>query len=163
MIKVEIIKKSVEKEGLFDFDELHKFCKKWMKDNNYFVKEEKNYKNQEEKKIKIIEWSCEKKVTDYVKFEIDVKFRAPKIEKAEVKKNKKKVEIDKGKIGVEMGGNFIKDYEKEWRDNPLIKFGREIYDKTVILGRLNKYRSMLKQEVEDFASKVRGQLNLEKL
>lgn len=149
---------SVKYDGIFNFNELYKFCHKWLRDSGYVIFEEKSYeetkKPGKEKKSRI-DWKCTKKITDYFRYELEVDFH-PDVEKIEAKRGRKKLNTDKGKVDIGVKGKLIYDYEGVWEGNVLLKFLRGVYDYFVIRKRVGKYKNKLKKECKEFERQIKS-------
>ena len=156
--KEKVIAKSVQKKGVFDFEGLYKLCTKWLEDNGYFIQEGRNNEDKNGRIEKMIKWKNEKKITDYFKLIIKLKFTT---DMKEVKSKENK-EINKGEVKLKFKGLLESDWSKEWEGRPFLKFFRDFYDKYLIKGRVDKYRQTVKEDVEEMANQCRGFLGLKR-
>jgi hypothetical protein len=70
-----VIKEKLEHSGIFDFKGLYGYAHSWLKEEGYGVTEDK-YSESVTGNTRFIqvEWSISKKVSDYFKFEVSVKY-----------------------------------------------------------------------------------------
>jgi len=162
MREEEIFDETISYSGIFDFEDLYKFIFKYWGDRSHYIRETKNYKDNEKGKIKIIEIASEGKISDYFKFKFKLKIKAPKIEKVLAKKGKKKVRMNKGKISIKMASKILYDYDGNWEKTPVHRFLREIYDKWVIKERVDKHKKMIIEESDEFIRKLKSFLGMKR-
>ncbi len=156
-----VLKEKVSYSGIFSFQELYNFLLQYLRDMGYFVREIKNYEeNKKEGKEIFIEWDAQKKISDYFRYKITVKFNA-NIKKIKVKKNGKVEEANRGKVGVSFSSVLIYDYEGKWKGYPW-KLLRGIYDYFIIRDRVGYYKDKLKREVKEMNQQVKSFLAMEK-
>ena len=75
--KDKIFSSKVKYEGLMDFKEFYKFCYQWLLEETVLDLVEVKYaeKISGDSKGIDVEWTGTRKITDYFKFQIDVKFK----------------------------------------------------------------------------------------
>lgn len=137
-----VYKEKVTHRGYFNFREVYNFVHEWFKDENYDVIE-KEYK---EKMVQVgkdveIKWDCFKKLTDYFRNLIKLRWEIRNMVEVEVEKDGKKVKMNKGEIKITFEAILESDYERRWENSPLWKFMRGLYDEYVI--------RLTKEEYED--------------
>ena len=128
--------------GSFDLDNLYKEIKKWFKNNNYklYEKEYKEKRRAHGDEL-IIDILSERKIDDYIKFHINVKFLM-----IHLKKLSKESYI--GNVHCNLKGYIEFDYNKKWQINKLKEFLMFIYNNFIIKGKIqNVYEDKLYDEV----------------
>jgi len=156
-------KQKLKQKGMFNFSELYNFCFDWLKDNGYGIKEleyiEKNSATGKEINIK---WEAGKKVTDYFKNVISVKWKILGMTDVEAEQNGQKIKTNKGEVGLEIEGVLYKDHEDGWEKQPFWKFMRGVYDKYVIRTTTEHYEDGVKDDAIELTSQIKSFLQLGK-
>jgi len=160
--KDKLFETKVKHTGLFDFKETYRILYEWLVDEGYNVNE-KSYKEVigagGEKEIEI-EWTAYRKISDYFRFVIEVKWHMLRMTTVEVEIGGVKQKINKGQFEVKAGGILEKDYEERWEGKPFFKFLRGIYDQYVVPSRIEAYEGKLISEVDEFVAQCKAFLAL---
>ncbi|MEK6841747.1 MAG: hypothetical protein AABX91_01185 [Nanoarchaeota archaeon] len=149
--------------GVFSFKELYKFCYEWLKEETGLDISENKYEEKivgESKNI-VVEWKGEKKVTDYFKFEVEVKFTIDGLTNVEINQGGAKVNTNKGKATITVKGNLVRDYDGKFEGTAFKKYLRESYEKWVIPARVEEYSDKLSKSCDEFLSQAKAYLDLE--
>lgn len=162
-LKDKVFEGKVSQENIFKFKDLYKFAYEWLVDEKYKVVE-KNYKEKitpDGKEIEF-EWEVTKKVNDYIKFELSIKWRLLRLQEVEITQNGEKRKMDKGSIEIKVTAYLERDYEGRWETSPFKKFMRGIYD-TFLLGRtrLEAFEAKLFTDSDSFIAQVKSFLVVE--
>jgi len=163
MEKDKIFSSKVKYEGIMDFKEFYKFCYQWLSEEAALDIIEKKYSEKisgDAKNIKV-EWDGSRKVTDYFKFLIEVKFEVLNLTSVEITKDGKKLKMNNGSVEVTVKGTLIRDYEGKFEKTPMRKFLRGIYEKWVIYSRVKEYEEKLIGDCNEFLSQAKAFLDLE--
>ncbi|MBU0467400.1 MAG: hypothetical protein ABIG37_01280, partial [Nanoarchaeota archaeon] len=157
-----IFSEKVKHKGLFSFSDVYKFSYNHLIDEGYFVVES----NYSEKitptgKDVDIEWEAKKKISDYFKFTLKIKWQILGMKEVEAEQNGTKVTMNKGSVEIKLKAILEKDYENRWEDRPFFKFLRGIYDKYIIKSRIDEYEGKLFGEGDEFLAQVKSFLALE--
>jgi hypothetical protein len=148
--------------NLFDFKETYRILFEWLVDQGYDVNE-KSYKESLQaggaKEIEV-EWEATKKVSDYFKFWIKVKFHPMGMTSVDVEIDGVKTKMNKGLFDIEVECALMKDYEERWSTMPIFKFLRTFYDKYLIRERIEAYEGKCIQEMEEFVAQAKSYLAL---
>jgi len=163
MEKDKIFSSKVKYEGIMDFKEFYKFCYQWLSEEAALDIIEKKYSEKisgDAKNIKV-EWDGSRKVTDYFKFSIEVKFEVLNLTSVEITKDGKKLKMNNGSVEVTVKGTLIRDYEGKFEKTPMQKFLRGIYEKWVIYSRVKEYEEKLIGDCNEFLSQAKAFLDLE--
>ncbi|HED06383.1 MAG TPA: hypothetical protein ENI61_06840 [Ignavibacteria bacterium] len=158
-----IFSSKIKYGGIFSFPDFYNFSYKWLTEETGLMIFEKKYDEKLEgdsKKIQI-EWAGGKKLTDYFKFEIKVKFKITGLKKVEITQNGKKIETNKGSVEVKVDGIIVKDYQGKFETTAFLKFLRGIYEKWVITSRINEFENKIIGDSDEFLSQAKAYLDLE--
>ena len=160
--KSRVFKQVIKHKGVFSFKELYDFCYQWLDDERYFISED-IYTEKVESigKQLIIEWTAQKKVTDYFKNIIKIKWHIIGLNDVEAERNGKKVKSNNGELKLTIAADLEKDYEEKWSGRPFNKFLRAIYDKYIIRTTTEEYEDRLIGKADTFFKEVKSFLNLE--
>ncbi|MFH1307570.1 MAG: hypothetical protein ABIH72_01835 [archaeon] len=152
----------VKSSAIFDYKETYKFVYNALLDLSYFV-EEKTYTEKitsAGKEIEI-EWFAKRKISDYFRFLLKVKWRVMDLVDVEVEENGRKRKMNKGSVEVKITATLEKDYEHRWENNAFTKFMRGLYDKYIIRSRVDMYEDKITEETEEVLAQVKSWLSLE--
>ena len=118
--------------GVFDFDKLYKEMHDWFMKNSYGF-EEKQHDDRAKDRGRDIEivWNGERKVDEFVKFLINVRFVIEEFNKVE--------KLDSGKLLIEISASAILDYTDRWNRKPFSNFLFNVYTKYIIKEKINNY------------------------
>lgn len=158
-----LIQNKIKYNGIFSFSDFYNFSYKWLTEEIGLTIFEKKYDEKLEgdsKKIQI-EWAGSKKMTDYFKFEIKVKFKITGLKKVEITQNGKKIETNKGSVELKVDGTIVKDYDGKFETTAFLKFLRSIYEKWVIPSRINEFKNKIIGDTDEFLSQAKAYLDLE--
>jgi hypothetical protein len=161
--KDKIFSSKVKYEGLMDFKEFYKFCYQWLTEESQLDLVENKYAEKisgDSKNIKV-EWGGSRKVTDYFKFQVDVKFEVLNLSNVEITQDGKKLKMNKGSVEVSIKGTLVRDYEGKFEHTSTQKFMRAIYEKWVIYSRIKEYEGKLMADCNEFLSQAKAFLDLE--
>ena len=158
-----IFKSSIKNQGIFNFPEFYKFCHEWLTDETQLTIIENNYKEKVDGEAKFIdiEWTAFRKVTDYFKFEMKIKFKILALTNVEIQRNGKKEKTNKGSVQIKLSGNLIRDYDGKFEKTGFNKFLRSIYEKWVIPSRIKEYEDKLAKDSDEFLTQAKEWLDLE--
>ena len=163
MAEIDILFKSrVKHTGVFDFRETYRILMEWLLDKGYDFNE-KAYKEKVlpggAREIEI-EWEAVRKVSDYFRNILRVKWHLIGITKVEVEIDGVKQSMDKGQFEIEAQAILQKDYEERWSNRPTLKFLRTFYDKYLIKERTTQFEEKLIIELEEFLGQCKSFLAL---
>ncbi len=159
--KSNVFKSKIKQTGYWNYTDLYNFCFDWLKDNNYHVKE-KAYTEKLSSfgKEIIIEWDAMKKVTDYYKNTISIKWHILGMKDAEVERDGKKESTNKGEVAIEIKADLVTDYENKWESRVFWKFLRGIYDKYIVRTTTEEYEDRLEDDATEFADQTKAFLEI---
>lgn len=148
----------IKHSGFFIFKEAYNFLHNWLDEYEYSVEEnEYSEKIKPEGKEIEVEWTAERRISDYFKFSLKIIFRLFGITKQELKG----IKFDKGDIEINITGFIEKDYESVWEGHPFFKFLRDVYDRYIIRSRIEDYEDRITEEVDEALSQMKTFLALE--
>jgi len=153
----------IEYEGLFDSEELFRLLEDWFRQNGYKKNEIRHVERVKEKGKEIdFEIMPEREVSDYVRYDIDVRVRINNLIQTSVKKNGKKFKINKGKISIKFNAFLVTDVSEKWESKPSFFFMRAIFDKFLGKKYLDKFEKGLETDVQNLHSELKAYLNLQR-
>jgi hypothetical protein len=146
-----------------NFKEFYKFCYQWLTEESLLDLMEGKYaeKISGDSKGIDVEWTGARKVTDYFKFQIDVKFKVLNLTNVEITQDGKKIKMNNGSVEISIKGTLVRDYEGKFEKTPTQKFMRAIYEKWVIYSRIKEYEGKLVEDCNEFLSQAKAFLDLE--
>ena len=153
----------IRQQSIFDMSDLYKIMFRWFTQHNYDF-QEKQYMEQNSPRGKHLEigWETAKKMSDYIKFRIDIKFLVNGLDSVEVEVGGLKKKTNKGDVEMRFDAYLELDYEGKWEGRPVTKFLREIYNKYVTKSRMEDYEAQIHEELYEFLNEIKSFLNLYK-
>jgi hypothetical protein len=152
----------VKHSGTFDFKGVYNLLYTWLVDQGYDLNE-KSYKETigsgGAKDIEI-DWEATRKVSDYFKFMLSMKWVINGMVAQEVELDGVKQKINKGQFELGIKSVLLKDYEEKWTKSPFVKFLRGVYDKYIIKERVEQYEGKLIAELDEFVAQCKSFLSL---
>jgi len=158
-----IFTSKIKYDGVLSFKDFYKFCYDWLKEEEGFDIIEDKYKEKisgNEKNIEI-EWTATKKVTDYFKYEIKLKFKIDRLVEVEINQGGAKVKTNKGGVETGVKGTLIRDYDGKFERDAFRKFLRSIYEKWIIESRIQQFEEKLIGICDEFLGQAKAYLDLE--
>ncbi len=163
MAEKDVITKEVVKySGYSDFKNLYSYAHDWLKEERYSVTEDQYVEKVKgnSKEVEIV-WKASKKVTEYFKSELDIKFRIIGMEDVEVEIDGKKKKMNKFvEIKIEIKGTLIHDYSNQWNETATIKFFKSLYNKYIIPERTEKMQENVEKDVQNYKEELKAFLEL---
>jgi len=156
-----ISKKKITYEGLFDAKELYKLMDQfWF--HLGFDKSEKKHAESVKPEGKYIDIEVEyyKKESGYVQVRCAVRLIMQDLKEVEVKKEKAKVKLNKGRVQFIVDGYMETDWEGMWETKPLYYVIRTVLSKWVLGSVTGKFASQFKTQVGQFMNETKAFLNL---
>ena len=162
--KETIFSSEVKYAGIFSFKDFYKFCYEWITeetgtDSLSETKYEEKLKG-DEKEI-VVEWEGEKELTDYFRFDIQVKFEIRGLKNVEVMQSGKKVKTNQGSVKLKLKGILVRDYKGKFEMSAFNKFLRSTYEKWIITARIEEYKGKIAGDCDEFLSQAKAYLDLE--
>ncbi len=161
--KETIFSSMIKYKGIFSFKDTYLFCHRWLTEETGLDVSEEKYDEKINGDVKMIEvvWKGEKKVTDYFKYEVNVKFVVEALKNVEINQGGAKISTNSGGIGVEIKGTLVRDYQGKFELSAFNKFLRGVYEKWVIPARVEEYKTKLAQNCDEFLNQTKAYLDLE--
>ncbi len=157
-------KKLLKIKGVFDFSGMYKYMKKWMVDRHYEF-HEKKFKEKPKGHFfpdKEISWWAEKKLTDYIKFRIEISMHLWNAEPVQISKNGEKKDMINGRMEITIKGDIITDYSKEFEKSSLFKNIENFLNKRILYKDiLLKYADSFDYELFAFENDIKKYLGME--
>jgi len=155
-------KGKIKHGGIFHFKDFYSFAYDWFISEDYDLVEKKYTEkvSGDAKEIEII-WEGYKRVSDYFRFVIKVRWLILGMKDVEVQREGKKVKMNSGTLEVAFQAILEKDYENRWENKPLFKFLRGVYDRYIIRSRIDTYEQKVILELLEFIDQVKAFLALE--
>ncbi|MBI2045098.1 hypothetical protein HYT23_03500 [Candidatus Pacearchaeota archaeon] len=149
--------------GVLNFKDFYRFCYDWLSEETELMLVENKYEEKIDGDIKNIEveWTGARKITDYFKYKVKVKFRVLGLKKVEVIRDGKKEKTNEGSVEVKASGDLVRDYQGKFELGAGRKFLRGIYDKWVIPSRIEEYQGKLVGKINEFLNQAKAWLDLE--
>ena len=161
--KETIFSSKIKYTGIFSFKDFYKFCYDWLTEETGLELVENKYAEKIDgvtKKIEV-EWSGEKKLTDYFRFDTKVKFKVDGLKEVEINQGGAKVKTNQGSVEVEIKGILVRDYEGKFEMSAFKKFLRGIYEKWVIPSAIEEYKGKISSDSDTFLNQAKAYLDLE--
>ncbi len=159
-----IYSSKIKHSGIFSFSGFYKFCYNWLtEDGGYFIVEDTYSEkiNGDSKDIDI-SWKGTRKVTDYFKFEVKVKFKILGLKKVEVtRSNGIKEKTNQGNIELKITGTLIRDYQGKFESSGFQKTLRGFYEKYIMKSRIDEMEDKLIDDCTSFLEQAKAWLDLE--
>jgi len=162
MEKEKLFTSKVKFTGVFKFADFYLFCYEWLRDETGLILTEKKYSEKiiGDGKTLEIEWNGTRELTDYFKFEAELKIRVLNLKEVEISEGNRKVKANSGILELEMKGNLLRDYKGKFEKTWLQKFLRSIYEKLVIPARIEQFQEKINNDCDEFLAQAKAYLDL---
>lgn len=160
--KETVAKEKIKYGGLGDLKKSYTYAYSWLKNSGFSIVEDQYSEkvSGNEKEIEI-EWTASKKLTDYFKTTMKIKWRILGMKDVEVEIDGKKKSMNKFvELGIEVKGDIEKDYNSQWEGSPFNKFLRDLYNKYIIPERTEQKEEQIKSAVQGFVDEMKAFLEL---
>jgi hypothetical protein len=151
-----LTKEEVKYSGVLDFKGMYSFASDWIKDGDYGLSE-KSYSEKvkgDAKNIEIV-WSASRKLNDYYKSHIDIKWTLSGLKDVEVEIDGKKKTMNKvTNMKIALKGSLESDYDNKWSGSSTKNFMKGVFEKYVNPAKKDKMGS----EVNDFVVDLKNEL-----
>ncbi len=161
--KDQIFSSKIKYEGIMSFKDFYKFCYDWLSEETELTVAETKYveRLKGDSKDIDVEWVGVRKVTDYFKFQVKVKFQVLKLKEVETTQGGVKIKTNQGSVEIKVTGTLIRDYEWKFETTAHKKVMRSIYEKWVIPSRIEQFEDKLISDCDEFLSQAKAYLDLE--
>ena len=159
-----VLKEKVGYEGLFSVKELVRLAKDWASRKGYDAIEKKHYESvlAEGKKIDL-ELELSKRLTDYAKAVINLRYAFSDVTERVVERADKKETLNHGKVDLEFEGVLETDWEKRWEVKPTFYVLRKLFESYVYSPVINEFKKTIKEDLRYVKENSRAFLNLYKM
>lgn len=159
----EVYKSKLKYKGYFNFKDFYAFCYDWITEEFGMSVTETEYGEKISGPTKEVafKWTCEKKVTDYFKFEIKLEFRVLQLSEVEINKGGVKTKTNSGDLTIKAKGTLIRDYDGKFETSGRMKLWRGIYEKWIISQRVTQFEDKLSGMVDEFLGQSKAFLDIE--
>ena len=157
-----VIKEVIKYAGYGDFKNFYSYAHDCLKGEKYSVTED-SYTEKVKGSSKEVEiaWTASKKLTDYFKVEIGVKWRILGMEDVDVEIDGKKKKMNKfAEVKIEAKGTLIHDYSNQWNKNAQTNFFKSLYNKYIIPDRTEQMKDKVEQDIKDFKEEMKALMEL---
>ena len=151
---------TIKHAGYFKFSDLYAMIFDWLKNKKYDVSEETYEEKAGGSKEILIKWKAVKKVTDYFKYEIVVKWHILQMKDAEVEIDGKLTKTNNGKLKLTISSSVIRDYDGTWESKPFWVMARKIYEKYLIKANVGEYEDKLIDDSSSMVDNIKAYLQL---
>ena len=158
-----IFTSTIKNAGIFNFKGFYLFCHEWLTEETELDLTEKKYEEKikgDEKDI-IIDWIGVRKLTDYFRLDMKVKFTVRSMKDVEVSQNGINIKTNEGSVKVKVQGILVRDYDGKFETTVFKKFLRSIYEKWVITSRIEEMEGKIVEESDKFLNQAKAYLDLE--
>ena len=158
-----IFSSTIKHDGIFSFKDFYLFCHEWLTEETELRIVEKKYEEKiiGDSKDIIVEWLGDKKLTDYFRFDMNVKFTIRKLSDVEVSQNGINIKTNKGSVKIAVKGILTRDYDGKFETTAFKKFLRAIYEKWIITSRIVEMEDNITSGSDTFLNQAKAYLDLE--
>ncbi len=161
--KDDVFERLIKYDGVFNFRGLYSFCHGFLDEELGLDPDETEYEEKLDGQAKEIKftWEGSKKLTDYFKFKIKIKFEISQLTKVDIQQGAKKISTNKGSVKIKTVGTIEKDYSDKFSSSSTQMFMRSIYEKWVIPSRVGAMEDKIAGDCADFVNEAKAYLDLE--
>ena len=151
----------IKRTGVFDLKHLYTMIYNHLADLGYHMNE-KSYSEKGGKYGKEVRffWNPYKKVTDYFRFDLDLKFLIVNLKEMEIVREGKKIRMNTGGIDIKITGYLSTDWKKKWDSSWFNNMLRKIYDDYIIRARIDEYEDKVVYEMDELTQKIKDYLSM---
>lgn len=153
----------IKHAGIFSFSAFYKFCYDWLVEETGLLMQETKYveKIKGDTKEIDVEWEGFKKLTDYFKFEVKVKFKCLGLKEVEITQDGKKIKTNSGQVEMSIKSTLVRDWQGVYDKTSFQKFLREVYDKWIIPSRIDQFEGKIIGDSDEYLGQAKAWLALE--
>ena len=160
--KETIIREQFKYTGLGNFKNCYKYAYDWLLGEQYTVIEEKYSEkvSGNEKEIEV-QWKADRKLTDYFRIALGIRWHILAMTDVEVEMNGKKKKMNKfGELKIDIKGVLEKDYTGRWEKTGMSKFWKETYHKYIIPKNIEEKEIEVMRDTRNFKEEIKAFLDL---
>ena len=161
--KETVFSSQITYSGIFSFQDFYRFCYDWLTEEvgMQIIEDKYSEKLAGDSKNINVTWRCEKKITDYFRFDAKVTFIVNSLKKIEITNGGQKVDTNKGMIRVRVEGILVRDYLGKFETSAFNKFLRGVYEKWIITSRVEEFKERIIKYSDEFLLQSKAYLDLE--
>lgn len=163
MEKDKLLLEKLKYSGLGDLKSAYKFARDWFGEEGFGVIEEgyaEKISGSGSKEFEI-KWVAAKKITDYFRITVKVKWIIIGVSDVEVEIDGRKKKMNKiADLTMEIQGILEKDYSAKWEGTGMQKFFQELYHKYIIPQRNEEKEEQTVETVQNFKEEMKAFLEL---
>lgn len=149
-------KRKIHYNGYFDMDELYQLLRDIVgQDYRYAIYEEEYSRDMDEGEAKI-DWRCERKETDFIRYRIDITVYVSNLSKGKVKKGGREVRLEQGDIEIHFTAYLESDYMVRWETSAWLKLLKGIYQKYLVKSSYENHQEQVAQDLWSIVDEVKG-------
>ncbi len=146
--------RSIFHKGIYDLSNIISISNSYLKQLKYDITDKKHEEKTKSSGREVkLDWIAEKKVSEYVKYIIELTILVK--DQIDILFGKKK--LQKGRMEVLIKAYMDKNYKATFKDSKLSEALRRIYDKFIAKKTLDDYEDALKDESNELARLVKEQ------
>jgi len=151
-----ILYEKAEHNGIWSFKGFYAFAHNWLKDEGYGVDESKyTEKVSGNSKELFIEWLATKRLSDYFKIELKIRFLVDGLIDVEVEIDGVKKQTNKGHVEIQIKANLVSDPESKWDRSSTSRFLRDVYNKYIIPTRVDNLKFNVVTDAQTFKDELK--------
>ena len=160
--KDNVLREQFKFTGLGDFKGAYGHAHTWLSDEGFDITEDK-YKEKikgDEKEIEVV-WTATKKITDYFKIELAIKWEIKGMSEVEVEIDGKKKRMNNfAELKMTIKGILVKDYDNRWEVSRMHKFMKDVYHKYIVPGRIEQKQIEVSLITKDYKDEMKAFFDL---
>lgn len=160
----QVFSSKIKNDGIFSFKDFYKFCHDWLAEETHlsdFSEDKYSEKLAGETKDIDVEWTGQRKLSDYFKEKIKVKFQIRRMSQVKIKVGGADVDSNKGSVEVAVKGVIVKDYQSKFEMTGFRKFLRAVYEKYIIPSTVDALKEKIVSDANEFLEQAKAFLDLE--
>ena len=144
-------------KGVFDFKEFFSLVRNFLERYDYDI-DEKEYKDESSGGLKslTVKWAADKKLDDYNKAIIKLKFKLSKCKETYVDGAK----VMEGNLNLSVKVEVERDYDDKWSKSPFKKLSMALYGKYVADEKQNYVDKLVKNLIDNLKNEVKQYLKI---
>jgi len=151
----------VSYDGLFNMKELYNFIDSWFAQHGFDKNEKKNSMQLTQTgKYVYLDLMPTKGLSDYAKATIRVELISEGYTDVVIKKDGRNVNMNKGKVNINLFGLLVTDSEGRWSGKPLYFILRILFEKFIYTTIHSKYAGMVKNYYNEFKTDLKNFFNM---
>ena len=129
LVEVPAPGETIRHRGVFNEAELYRTVYGWLRGEYYNTFEKTHKRKKDEAEVEI---NADRKLTEYVRYYIDVGIKVYHLKNVEVVKDGVKKNMQEGVVVIVISGKTMFDWQERYKDNKLIEFLNYFMQKFII-------------------------------